>query len=635
MAYLEKGPWRRATFLGGKNAPGRSSPWKKLRTILILTIFFVGFGTISGIYTFSNFRSSCFDPYKGVISNAWALPPGKSLDFRITKHKFFGNFVKGVFPLDKDISIVALGNGEKLGTNLDPVRFAVYNIGREYLYHPAIDWIYPSLLLKRGKRATEALGTENLSAAFQVVPWRQFRKVSKKVQGSQSHMMEPFLHLAGMQGLEHGFQRKFADGKIRLIKPNDTWLALRPNTHGLWRRSQTDRDLGVPSLEPQEALPVAFYIFTELCNKQTGEWDIEQTQWLVSREYAISYGIYLDPAHIEIVGKGLHTRFLYRKDLSVDQVIVRWSPRQMKGDHEVDEDDPLRNVPVHVVNERSELCFWGSAQPDQSIFIPYSYLPALENDDLLLLSDGKKEITFQDILDELEQVRENRGGRSHVIQAEAGGTKSAVGYDLSPYVAITPRLTKIVDGVIGDVQTKEEAVEQIMSFIAQHLPYVSDHKGNKNKVGYNGPTEIPMSPLLALLNRGKDCDGHAVWGAAGFMASEHPTLKDMNDYTAMATLSYGGIGHAMPLLPKIGKLVTDPFPNHVILPVQDGKGGIVKIPFSWIEPTGLGENELHQSRPQQRGYEPRFLTLIRGHGPSRQIATIGFNQFQHLPPQEG
>ena len=352
----------------------------------------------------------------------------------------------------------------------------------------------------------------------------------------------------------------------------------------------------------------------------------------MSRQYSIAYGIYLNPDDIEIVGKGKQALFLYRKKPPVNYVIVRWLNNQSStpGNWQDKYTGHLMTVPVPIVNEKKQLCFWGSREPDQSIMIPFSYLFTMENDDRVLLGNKNVDVTYQDLLDELQQVRENNLHKKRVVYANTGKSNAEPrSSDFSSYVAVTPRLTEIVDAVVGDAETPDEAVEQIMQFIEEILPYVSDHKTDTSKKGFAGPEEIPMPPIVALWNRGKDCDGHATWAASAYMASKHKAFKDSPKVCALVQLSYHGIGHLVPLLPQIGKFTTDPFPNHILLPVNG-----VEIPFSYTEPTGNGydNNALHQDCPQRKSYLPSFAAMIQGHGNSRSVSVVGFNQFKYLPP---
>ncbi|MEA2006630.1 MAG: hypothetical protein U9O20_00500 [Patescibacteria group bacterium] len=625
MSYLEKKPWKKVKFSPESKGIQKVNLWEKLRLVTIVSAAFLLVGIMTGNHLLQH-TGSYFDSYKGVCGLAYATAPDKPLNFRITKRENFANFVKGIFSFGDTISIVKKGNGEKLGTDLDALRFAGYNVAMSYLNYPATDWVSQSRLLKIGKKMTEVVGSENLAMAFQIIPYGQFKVVTGNVHNVKSHMMEPFLKLDRMQGLEKGFKRKFADGQTRLVKPEDTWLCLRPNTHGMWRKNRIDLELGAPSVEPEESLPVAFYSFSNLCDHKTGQWDIEKTQWVIARNYAISYGIYIEPSAIEIIGKGLQTRFIYKKKLDVEHVIVHLAKNQLDPKWEFGKKNIVVGVPVSVTNSNHELCFWGSHQPDQSIIIPFSYLFRMEDDDPILLADGAVDITMQDILDEIQQVRKNRQGQNKKIYASRGNShNSHIGYDFSPYVTKTARLTQIADKIIGDAQTPQEAEERQMKFIVENLPYVSDHKGDKSKPGYNGPIEIPMSPLVALFNRGEDCEGHAISGAAYFVASEHPTLRDINNVFALVSLDYGSIGHVVPLLPIWHELVTDPFPNHVLFPIN-GK----RIVLAYTEPTGFGYNDMHQDKPQKRGYLPEYATVVQVHGEKRTTSIIGFNQFEHV-----
>ncbi len=590
--YLEKLKWLKYLGIKTKSTGANGHSAFPIKSVMVAVSLFA---VVLLMTTNWSGSKTYFDPYKGVSGIVYAAPPGKPLDFFMQKG--FETLYKGkYFPLANELSIV--NEGEEVGSNLDAIRFALYNIGCRYFNYPAADWTYPARLLAAGKTKKEALAVENLGMAFQTVPYFN----GKNERGTPSHMCEPyfFTNNGGMIGWE----RKFADGKTRRIVPNDAWACLRPNTYGLWRDSGIDVKIGVPSLDPEESLPVAFYVFTKLCDWQTGEWDIETTRWLISRQYAFAFGIYIDPEQVEISGKGLQTRFLYHGELPVAMAVVRWKNGNSK--------------PVPLVNNKCELCFFGSKALDQSIFIPFSYLCKMEKDDEILLAGGTIVTSFQDILEESAQVRKNISASS-IVHAETRGGSVMIGYDVSQYVVKSQRLQEIADRVIRETATREEAVERIMEFVNVASPYVSDHKGDKNDPKYNGPVEIPMSPLVAFMNRGDDCEGHATSAASLFVSA---SLED-NSVFALCKLTYqlNGEGHIVPMFPNIGTLERDPFPNYVVFN---------NIPFSYLEATGHGDdrNLLHQVSPSRRGYLPEYAKVV-SLGKKRKVETVGFNQFRY------
>ncbi len=600
--YLDKLKWLKVSFIKPRTdgAEVENGNWRRLfKVAVIFTAVFLVFSLT--IYSWPR-KKVCFDSYTGVVSLTYVSALDKPLNFRIQNLGYSGVF-SGKYPLSSELSIVAAGEGLPIGTDLDAVTFAAHNIGWRYFNYPAMDFLYLSRKYKSGKSIKEITAETNWGAAFQVVPYF----TGNKPISTPRYMYRPYLFKN--QGGLAPFKRKFADGKTRLIKPNDVWLCLRPNTDGMWRQSPADKADGVPAISAAESLPLAFYVFTDLCDWQSGEWDVAKTRWLISREYLLAYGIYLPPEKIEISGLGLKTRFIFRDKMPVDAAVVKWQNKK---------------IVVPLTNRRNELCFYGSEAPDQSIFIPFSYLAKLKNSDVLILSmDAKIRTSYKEVLEEVAMVERNKTG-SMVVRA--GANSVPIGMDLSCFVVKSRRVAEIADRAIGQVKTEEEAIGNLMKFIMEYLPYVSDFKGVKND-DYNGPLDIPMSPLIALWNKGKDCDGHATMAASLFISATVPALNGINRNFALVRASYlgKGAGHALALFPGLDKLITDPFPNHILLNV-DGE----MIPFTILEATGYGDDEIHRLKLTKRGFVPDFAVLVQllPNG-KRKIGYTGANQFQY------
>jgi len=563
------------------------------KAVLTLSAIFIIAGVLAISYSPPK---TFFDSDKGVSGLVFAAPPGKPLDFFMFLG--FKNLCRGkIFPLAEKVYINE--KAEQVGTDLDAIRFAIHNVGCRFFKYSAADWIYQSRLLLAGKSREEALATENLAAAFQVLPYFN----GEKKRAAPGFMSEPYFF--SNSGQMVNWKRKFADGKTREIIPKDAFC-LRPNTYGLWRTSQTDKIIAAVAIDPEESLPVAFYIFTELCDWKTGEWkDLETLRWLISCQYSFAYGIYIDPEQIEIQGKGLRTKFVFRGKPPVNMVVIRWKNGSRKA--------------VPVVNRKGELCFFGSGALDQSIFIPFSYLPKMEDEDEILLAGGTVKTNFRQIRQESARVRANLR-RIAASRAGMHGENIPADAQISAYVVKTEELAEIARRAGGN-GTREKKVANIMKFVNIAIPYTSDHDGDKYAAGYNGPVEVLKSPLVAIMDRGDDCEGHATT-AASLIFSLY-----QGDPIALCKLIYkpNGEGHIIPMVPNIGTLDRDPFPNYAIF---NG------IPFSFLEATGNGDDRasnfpLHQVAPSRRGYLPSYAMVINGHGANRKIGVWGFSQFRY------
>ncbi|MCD6149194.1 hypothetical protein J7J13_00210 [bacterium] len=610
MDYLNGKNWRRVNFLGNsgeKTVGGKLSyQWLKI-SVAMLSIFLVISATVM------LWPQKVYNPYRGVGN--WIITGiEKPLEIQNITISWL-DFKDGKYPLGKNIFFVPKGEGDKIGSDLDAIRFAEYNASKMYFSaKTAGDWIVPSRALNEdGKEMTELMGAPNWAMAFSVVPYGDFASKERKVEGVGSLLAEPFWKNEG-QGFP-GFSRKCADGEMRMVDlRDDTHIFLRPNVWRMFRRSAKDIELGAPSLEPEESLPFAAYIFTDLYDRETKEWNVAKTQWWVSRQFLSCSGKYIDPENISIVGKGLQTRFVVKKPLSIQKSAVIWNDEKT-GRPKV--------VFVPIYNRKKELCLFGSLDPTQSIVIPFSYFHTMdkEKDTILLGELGDIKITYQDILDEGQTVRDNMLARHRDLYP--GGGAQCMSVYLTARVVNIPRMRRIADRIIGDAATQEEAIRRIMDYSAKNLAYISDHKKDLRS-GKNTPREIPMSPLMALMNRGEDCEGHAHFAASLFFSTSNPIVGD-NSMVGLATLAYvrngKGIGHAIPLIPKISKYVTDPFPNHII---ANG------IPFGYFEATGAGYDELHRMMPQLSGYVPENIMIIRGNGRNRVVEIAGFNQFDYL-----
>ncbi len=632
MSYLEKLNWPEAKHVSGTTS-GNFQPRKQIAKsvfkwlgIFFTIAFFVG-GGFAVEYAVSN-AAKIHHPYRGVYHIPYSSIE-KDLHIQSITISWL-DFVNGRFALGDTISIVE-GDGKNRELN-DPVSFAAYNAARKYLSRTtAMDWVLPSRIAREGKMNTEIVARENFSMAFSSVPYGDFSGSNGAlVQGSDYYMSNPFFETDGMQGLT-GFNRQFADGETRWIDlSGDIYIFLHPNGKG--RRDKTSVELGTPNLEPEESLLVAYYILTNLCDWETGEWDQERTTRLISNQYAAAYGAYLDPKKIEITGSGLNARPVYSADLPVDMTVVAWKKTDKNG-HEVDGYD---EVAVPLRNSRNELLFFGSLDPTQSIIIPFSYLAKMGQDDPIVLGAKRdKSITYRDILVAQQQVEENR--RAKVLPLYPGNGNSNFGDSyLAAYIVKTPSTERLAKEIIGDASTKPEALQKISDFSARDLDYISDKKFDGSKSGNNSPEEIPMTLPMAMLNRGEDCEGHAIAMATLYFSAENTVLGDTST-VAIGTLNFFGRGHAVTLVQAENipaeRVITDPFSNHMLI---DG------VPFVFVEATGETESldtktkngdvfetdKLHQFSWQEKGYDNPIISVVHGVGTNRTVRMAGVSEFE-------
>lgn len=603
--YLDRLNWRCIYFL-------RSSCNKKVKTNFSIAKGAIYFFLITVIFLTAGHwipeKKVVHNPYRGVSEWITVTDLEKPL-FIQTRIISWNDAKNGRFPEGTEISIVPKGDGRKIGSDLNPIQFALYNAAKSYLSpKTAGDWIFPSRLLNSGKKMTEVLGRKNLAMAFSVFPYGGF---VGDIQGTNYLINEPFFKNKGMQGIEKGFVRKFADGSEQLIKPNDTWIFLRPNIHGKNRHTETDIRLGAPSINPEEVLIFAAYTFTDLCNHQTGRWDTEQTKNWVAKQYSIAYGVSISPEKIEIVGKGINARLVHSDPLVANTSVVM----------QEDSRGIIRETEVSLINRKNELCFYDSMDPTQLVIIPLSFFHKMEKDATILLGvKGEIKESFQDILDEAQQVRDNRlfSKKGFIYPNNGGNFGNSY---LANYVVKTPRMREIANNVISGASSRKEAIQRIMDYSAESLAYISDKKSH---VGT--PREIPMSPMMALLNRGEDCEGHAIFAASLFIAATDPIIGD-NSQVGLAEIMYvkgkKSIGHVIALIPGFGNPGL-PFPNHIM---ANG------VPFGYFEATGAGYNNLHQLMPQKVGYLPKKIFIIDPD--SRNVDVAGFNQFEYLEKGRG
>lgn len=643
MSYLDKRKWKDTKFLqdlkGGlakhtkagrsRRGGGHKIVFALLGLIVLAHVIPLLLGGKKGDYV--------FEEYLGSVTEVEALRLKKPLDLFINR-KVTDTFDEP-YPLGDSLSVLRTGEGAAIGSNLDAITFTFLNSAKQYLGRNAIGWIWPSLEFKKLKlarmeaemeRIEMGKGTkfagQNWAMAFEVVPYVEFSGVVKNAPSSESvFMAEPyFFKKSGMEGFD-GFDRMFGDGKVRQIDPKDNWVALRANTHGLFRRNHE-----VPSLAPSRVLPTAFYLFTDLCDLETGQWETERTQWLVARQYAFAYGVYIDHRQIEIVGLGMDARFLFHGEMP-EEIYSHWHRGQRRG-----EKGNLMNVPLVTrvdarpgssdVKYENELCFYGSTRADQSIFIPFFDLRKWSDDDAIILLEGQIVTNFGEILDECQVARENSRGRRKELRFSSGSGNRyqssdsiPMGADFSSCVVKTPRLTEIANRAIGNATTRREALVSLADLTA-HLKYTSDFHKPLDDGNYRGPREVYRTALVAFLNWGDDCEGHATVLASFIRSATHLAMGGNNN-VGLSRLTYYGIGHVITLIPNIGiEAITNPFPNHVVLEDLNGK----KVPFFTVEATGNGDNETHSISPDKNGYRTLAAIVIGSPEGWQGYSSLGF-----------
>ncbi|KKQ06102.1 MAG: hypothetical protein US15_C0019G0011, partial [Candidatus Moranbacteria bacterium GW2011_GWF1_36_4] len=450
MDYLEKKKWRSIKLKGGNKKVSRKN--SNLHWIKTFGIF-AGFWTIFGIVALWLQPPSISNEHRTVAGFKYSELE-KDLEITHIQISYEKHFSNGIFAsLGDVISFMEEGEGEKIDTDFDFIRYAAYNAERMYFAYTATDWILPSILFNnKGKAKTELVAMENFSKSFSVVPYGNFADSKQK---SAFNIDEPFFKNEGMQGLENGFYLNFPDRK-RLFKPNDTLLVLRPNLYRTLHAADKEVELSAPSLEPEETLVAAAYL-TDLCDHKTGKWDVAKTQWWVSQNYAIAYRYPLNPKKISVVGEGINARFVYSEKLP--SAIAKLQNK--RGE--------LSEIELQLQNSRGELCFWASNDPTQSIFIPFSYLHRMENDETILLGSASDiEITFNDILDAAQQVRDNKQfSRKEFLYPGEGGDFGEI--YLASHVIDTPRLRKIADQISRGAKTPEEIAEKFTEYSAKNI----------------------------------------------------------------------------------------------------------------------------------------------------------------------
>ncbi len=591
--YLEKLKWLSAKLSfchSNNNSQSKNGFAKKGIAFFIIALLFI----VAAIMIKS--PKTCFNSDKGIIGLVFAERPNKPLDF-IMFTSLFEDFFRGkLFPLSESVYIEK--TGMEIQTNMNAFAFAIHNIGCRFFNYPAADWIYRTRIQQFQKEkklnVKEILELKNFSTAFKVLPYFN----GEKKRGTSSHMHQPIFQYSG--GMIN-WKGKFADGKTRELVPNDAFC-VQPNTFGIWRDSQTDEKIGAIPLDPEESLPVIFYVLTEMCDWKTGEWkDGEKLRWLICCQYLFAHRVYINPEEIEISGQRLQARFLYHGELPVSMLTI------------LDKSGKQQVVPV--VNNRKELCFYGSAAVNQGVYIPLSYLPQIENEEEIILAGGTVVTNLRHFLEEAAQVMENL---SLVRKAREGmpGEKISANGEISAYVIRNDHLTEIAQRIGGN-GTLEEKVANIMKFVNVALPYSSDHDGDKKEPGYNGPVEILRAPLVALMNRGDDCEGHGTTAASLIASCDENVLVGLIKLIFKPT----GDGHIIPMVAGIKNYVRDPFPNY---------GIFSGVPFAFLEATGSGDtgSEIHQFSPTIRGYKPIYAVVIDDHGPNRKLSIYGFSQFQ-------
>lgn len=630
MSYLNKKNWRKLTFSSGGSRKKKAyssvleSPGtRKAGTIICLLAFLFFVPHILALFAEEEIGLE-LEKYIGSITEVRAEKLKKPLDLMINMG--VDEIFDKPYTLGDVISIIPTGEGSRIGSDLDVISFTLLNQAKWYLSRNAHAFIWPSIQfklrkLKGGEKAVKRIkmgkGTgfagKNWGMGFSIVPNSKFSHIAnvrRESTASSVFMAEPyFFQNQGLRLLS--FQRKFGDGKVRTIKANDSWVALRPNTFGKFRQNKN-----VPVVPPNRALMLAYYIFTDLCDLETGEWDLARTQWLAAKDLNSIYGADVNPADLKVMGKGPNSRLINTKPEKMPkEFLTTWYKNQHRGRH-----NTLMSVPVASMVSRSdgvknaiydnEVCVYGSMRADQSILIPLKWLRKWGNDEEIVLLEGQIVTNFTEILDECQQARDNSRGKRRINfevvddNNRSGRSRRINSADFSFCVVKTPRLREIANRAIGNSRNRYQAFSRL-SDLASQIRYVSDFHENLDNANYRGPNEVWRTPLLAFLN-GDDCEGHAVVDASLALSSDHKALGGDNE-VGLARLTYYGEGHVIPLFPNLGVAPeTDPFPNHYF--ITDSRGN--KRPFFTVEPTGLGDDPLHSISPDEKGYRTLAVKVI-------------------------
>ena len=446
---------------------------------------------------------------------------------------------------------------------------------------------------------------DHFAKDFAVVPYDNFGSSGISTPSNQARFIDNNLKVGAIV-------RKFTDGKIRKIYLDETFYAFQPNTHRQWRTNTFLDDH--ENIEPTQSLPRAAFKFTSLYNHEEGFWYKEEVFKWVQFQLAFSYGCMMgDPELFEITGDGLDSKFVYRGKLGVSYInnaelvdrnvdmvyILRMQPEKRLNGKIVPK--RMLHVPSYLKSKNDEICFYGSADPKQSIIIPRSLIKEIKDDDPMRIYDfrGKKfEITFNDIKAEHQHIRDNMG-KSMITKGNYAREYQFTS-DTSHFIVKNKNVTKIANFICEGSADKQEAIQRLVDMV--QVPYYSDVKKSIMKKGYTGPRDVPLPVFTFMLNGGGDCEDHANAFVSLFISADNKILR--NEYAATGLLDYhkSDKERALHIIPLIAvdhwKAITFPFNNHFIDPTDIT--GQRKLFF--VEVTGK-DPKLGTCMPNITGYE--------------------------------
>ncbi len=569
-----------------------------------------------------NMMPNSYNGARSILSSARAaLLPVKN--FRFYEGKIT-DFLAEAYDLDKYFSIV---QKDELHARkyLNAYQFIAYNTASRYFNQSALNTIWLSRQFQRHKNIQVAKQAKNWSLAFLPISYKEFFTDTNWPKSTDWNYNDqspiPFTVInKGMphHGTEFKIKRIFADGKVRYFVPKEPFIALLPNLWGNLNKS-------LPSLEPEEVLPISLIFASRIYRDTDHSWDLELLRNFLVAQYRIYAGIDLDPNKIFVKGKGIRSRFVYTGNFPKNKTNVFWYEQEIgaSGKNKKTKKKIIK-VPVPIVNDHHELCFFSSLDVSQSIIIPLSYLPDITNKDYLLASNGSL-FVYDDVLEEMEIAKKNLQAIPAPLYPDYQSKQTPPNVSkISAMVTPTARHREIANKIISQAETYEEALIAIKSFFEQTLPYQTDAK----ELGWH--VDINMTTLLTYINGGGDCEDHAIPYATMVMAADLPIMQGYNHYVGMhecyiINKDNETVGHINPLVYIPNRQPdTFPFPDH-IKTVINGQ----EMNFFQIEATGLGEDAIGVQHMQRFRFESNVIDIISGVGSKRQIVSAGSNQFDY------
>lgn len=302
-------------------------------------------------------------------------------------------------------------------------------------------------------------------------------------------------------GIQKGYPLKFDDGRTFtmpyhafIFKPFDE----RSNVHLPKRLGKATNHINMAS----------FFRNVSKYKADTPK-DIAAIKVIITTSYDLSFGIQLDPAHIEIIPdqKGRIKSIKYTapnaRQLSATTTIATKTRDNKKNpeDHDILSTTEKRYA---LVDENNELYFPPSAMADQGIALPHSSIVKKETFTYSkqFESQGKTialkfEIPIDSILEEQKALFEQKRPQTFNVDEET--------ITINPgwYIRKNDPFVKgLAEYITKSFTTKREKMQVILDFIHSYN-YVPDSYG-----------EAPRSPLLSLICQGGDCEDSSILAVA-------------------------------------------------------------------------------------------------------------------------